>query len=321
MSTIILHVVHWIYRLILTLYSIWRSFTCHFNTPAPLLAPRRQTPKHVALILLTDDVPQQKDKEVMIDSLWRTVEWCRTARIEHLSVFDRDGILKKSLNDLHRPQSKLLNHAVIASDDLDSKTFNLDLQYPLTPPASDHSEANSRSWSPEPFCDLSTPVVSVTLRDRGKNTFREQAKRTSHSTQLSELKLHVLSRDAGKPCLASLARAIAATQPRSRSQKHSNLPVTVEDLDTLIQGTTGWPDVDLLIIYPIHPRRSCLEFDGFPPWQIRLSEIYFTSSRAFSLRELVRRHVLRSDLPTAIDEVTFRRALDSYASAEMRLGK
>ncbi|KAF8168147.1 hypothetical protein B0H34DRAFT_684406 [Crassisporium funariophilum] len=61
------------------------------------------------------------------------------------------------------------------------------------------------------------------------------------------------------------------------------------------------------------------ELHGFPPWQIRLTEIYQSVLVGRTPRTWFRES--RSPLPLPLDEFNFREALDEFASAEMRFGK
>jgi dehydrodolichyl diphosphate syntase complex subunit NUS1 len=105
----------------------------------------------------------------------------------------------------------------------------------------------------------------------------------------------------------------------------------------ILPGDNGVPAPDLVIVHHCSPAkrsRSPLELHGFPPWQIRLSEIQWAHSSlvrypihpVFSHDEYAATYwrwlmPWRRRQVVTLSEAKFRLALDDYASAEMRLGK
>jgi len=74
-----------------------------------------------------------------------------------------------------------------------------------------------------------------------------------------------------------------------------------------------------MLVHRIHASNTSeLELHGFPPWQIRLTE--FDENKPLDLTWHRWAHHTRS-AGRPLDETEFRRALDTYAAAEMRLGK
>lgn len=83
----------------------------------------------------------------------------------------------------------------------------------------------------------------------------------------------------------------------SQKRKLSPSDITQDLIDTeLTESIMGEPD--LLVLFSSH-----LDLQGYPPWQIRLTEIF---------------HV--PDSP-GVGYQTFLRALHSYAKAHMKLGR
>lgn len=87
----------------------------------------------------------------------------------------------------------------------------------------------------------------------------------------------------------------------------------------MIEGERGFSPPELMIVYDIFPITSqkVLELHGFPPWQMRLTEIYHSENLVTSRWK--RDEALLGPVPIAMAE--FGRALDQYSQAEMRLGK
>lgn len=83
----------------------------------------------------------------------------------------------------------------------------------------------------------------------------------------------------------------------SQKRKLSPTDISLDLIDTeLTESIMGEPD--LLVLFG-----SYVELQGYPPWQIRLTEIF---------------HVLDN---SGVGYQTFLRALHSYAKAQMKLGR
>ncbi|KAJ4486076.1 hypothetical protein J3R30DRAFT_3281846, partial [Lentinula aciculospora] len=208
--------------------------------------------------------------------------------------------------------------------------------YPPTPPLSDYSE--SRPLSPHedmsdsqiPFLTLRiSPLqsavrgVACSIRHRHVPNFTLTA-----SKKPQPIILHLLSREASKPSIASSARAIARTERRNSGLiVKDNFRLTVNNFESYLEGKNGLSPPDFMIIHPIHPskyHRSPIELHGYPPWQIRLTEIYcnrFRKQYEARLMWFLPSHVSSTLLSSSLTEWEFREALDQFASAEFRLGK
>ena len=85
----LLHVLHFFYR-IFTLVASRKSQP----QPHELSYPRKQIPRHLALLLVSDgDESSSGDAvlECFLESVQRTVGWCQTVGIRKLTVYDRNG--------------------------------------------------------------------------------------------------------------------------------------------------------------------------------------------------------------------------------------
>jgi hypothetical protein len=119
-------------------------------------------------------------------------------------------------------------------------------------------------------------------------------------TAAEPLAIQIISRDAGKPSIASTAHSLYnAHRLKARvksSQDTSEIPefkISSSELNSLLEGTFykqwAWnvestlskfsdklPSPDLMIIHSIDPPKSVpepLELHGYPPWQVRLTEL------------------------------------------------
>ncbi|KAF5384894.1 hypothetical protein D9615_001488 [Tricholomella constricta] len=216
-------------------------------------------------------------------------------------------------------------------DDPDESSSESEVEYPLTPPPSDYSE--SRPMSPQHGSQLD--MHTVTIRVSNKQTNPRPRKdafnwRKDHGINHSlekQMTLCLASRESSKPAIASLAQSFASRNKR-KSRKSTKYPkgdaftLTVDALDSLLESadhTLSSPD--FMIIHPINPihyNETPLELHGYPPWHIRLTEIYHNRFQHLPTWSI--RHPLSSQ-PIPLDETTFNQALDEFATAEMRFGK
>ncbi|KZT72837.1 hypothetical protein DAEQUDRAFT_754878 [Daedalea quercina L-15889] len=310
----IFHVVHW-------LVTAARRFLTIAEQPQPLVAQRQKLPSHLALLLIAD---RRCDKDAVEDTLVESVEraatWCRAAGISRLTVYDREGLLSTLSLDIRK---HLMKCTATPSTDSDVET---EIEYPLTPPSSDDSD--SRPLSPDSeVTPFKLNVTSVHISGHaGKSRrrslgvkFTTRRRRAAVSDPMpAPFTLHILSRRSGKPAIAEVANALLRRRSAGGPSR-SQTPLEVE-LGSSLEGDGGFPEPDLILVHHLHPSHTSdlLELHGFPPWQIRLTEFGQLEPIDTWWRRW-RRPQGGAGLP--LNEIEFRRALDTYAAAEMRLGK
>ncbi|KIP11370.1 hypothetical protein PHLGIDRAFT_124784 [Phlebiopsis gigantea 11061_1 CR5-6] len=289
--------------------------------PNPLAAKRKQVPTHLALLLNNNSAAVDEAFECqLLDNVQEAISWCRAAGVQQLTVYDREGILYKSSYEL---RSRIYN----ATEGNDTREVEAEVQYPLTPPPSDDSSSSSRSLSPEystqPKLHVTTVSVSPKTRTRQTNENEGVKRRKTDVGSMSPERpftLHIASRNSGKPAVAELATSLKHSRPVSQNGKST---LSIADIQSVLEGEHGLPPPDLMIIhrttehtYPKH----VLELYGFPPWQLSLTEFYYTvyptSWNASWSSASQKPH---SYIP--ISEIDICRALDQFSGAEMRLGK
>ncbi|KAF7306889.1 DUF2235 domain-containing protein [Mycena indigotica] len=301
----ILSIVHFVYSFISLLISCW-----NYSTPSPLRTTRRRIPGHLALILVPK-VDSKSTRECMLETIARVVGWCRVIGVQKLTVYDSEGILVDCEEQLSR---RVFAISESAGDDSES-----DIEYPLTPPSSDYSE--SRPLSPEHvFGESSTITIHLPRAIRKRASRYGLKTRPARDSQQRPLELCIASRNAGKSTLAATATSLA----RRRMKDPSQPSVSVEILNALLEGPNCVTAPDFLILHPLRDADHSLvplELYGFPPWQIRLTEIYYNQH----VRPIDR---IKSFLgrrsknePRLLTEIEFRAALDEFAGAEMRFGR
>ncbi|KAF8960976.1 hypothetical protein BDZ97DRAFT_1264615 [Flammula alnicola] len=319
----VLHIFHLVYAIILKVRSLRKQLFA--SPPQQLLAPRRRIPKHLAIVFAVDSsVPLETAVETLTESVLNAVEWCRTIGIKKLTVYEEKDMLSKCTRTLYV-------NLPVQGQELDSGESEID--YPLTPPPSDHSE--SRPLSPNDAPENHVPVTRLHISERSprkemqngeKAIKKRRQQKPTESAHKSDLLLCMISAEASKPAIAAAARALARTESRrlrnsSPSEKREPYKLTVEELDRILEDASGLSSPDFMIIHSIDFSRSSSappELHGFPPWHIRLTEIFQNYPRDRSQPWFSWRRPCTS-LP--LDEISFREALDEFASAEMRFGK
>ncbi|KAF8065387.1 hypothetical protein FPV67DRAFT_182281 [Lyophyllum atratum] len=313
-AALFLYALHSIYSLTV----IWNSFWTRLAwTPQPSLhVSRRRIPQHLAIILVTD--PSSKDPasgHCLVESVRNAVGWCRAAGIDKLTVYEEHGMILKCsqrIRDIFCPDS-------------DESTSELDIEYPLTPPPSDY--ADSRPSSPQLDTHTVTIHISNNRVERETPSINPNLKKSSvEKTSAKQLILCLASRQSSKPAIACIAESLVPRGDRKLQQdahdpEMETFTLTDHALDTCLESVDGLSSPDAMIIHytdPLHRDRTPLELHGYPPWHIRLTEIYCDKSQHPSIvaKFWTSRYALRS-----LEEATFNHALDDFSMAEMRFGR
>jgi len=317
LSSLCLRVLHLLYSLAVYATIIWN----HFNRtkPQPLSAKRTKSPSHLALLLVhSDELGIDATEKCFVECVVRAVTWCRTVGIEKLTVYDSQGITLNCSQDI---QERLLADQPISDDDSDSE-----VEYPLTPPLSDSSE--SRSISPEYGYHLGVVTIQVSKLQarkssrpyRRRNVLKRRRTKDTSTPVIPPLTLNLVSRESSKPGIASVARSYIRNLNRTMGMGSSPFELSMDELNSALEGPHGLQSPDFMIVHHISPSygyRIPLELYGFPPWQMRLSEI-FHNRYPESLFGWLHPSPSSSRL---LGEEEFRMALDEFAGAEMRQGK
>ncbi|KAK7064262.1 DUF2235 domain-containing protein [Favolaschia claudopus] len=290
----------------------------HCVPPLPLQTPRRRIPQHLALLLVPDLTHGTfATRKCLLETVDRTVGWCRSAGIEKLTVYDGEGILADCADEIS--QTFTATHNLVGYDSSSAS----EIEYPPTPPTSD---SDSRPLSPEERHHKDTSLIILrTPGSRRRNSRRSFKKRRSERSTLENplqsLTLCIASRKCSKPAIANVATCLA----RYRARETQNSELTVERLNTMIEGPYSLSDPEFMIVHHLCPSTAPsfpLELFGFPPWQMRLTEIYLHISHCCPTQSLLKwlEPTLESG-PRTLSELDFRAALDEYATAEMRIKK
>ncbi|KAI0335196.1 hypothetical protein GY45DRAFT_1241152 [Cubamyces sp. BRFM 1775] len=323
LAPVVLGLLHVLYRLVLVLKSAFHSG----GEPQALLSKRSKLPSHLALALVANPAADgDANEQYMLNSVEQVAGWCRAVGIRRLTVYDREGVLAKCSLEL---RERLMPPP--RREEVEESTKECDIQYPLTPPPSD--DAESRPLSPQ--SGASIPKLAVTTLRFPHNPSKPKRRlsvtgaalkrrRMTRQLQVSEppLSLHIISYQSGKPAIAAAAKTILQDLRQSSitSTNPPSLP-SLQELNAMLEGEHGFPSPDLMIVHckpPVSQLRPPVELGGFPPWQTRLTEIYVRTQGSCWVSSDPCPPV--KEVPS-IREVEFRRALDEFARAEMRLGK
>ncbi|KAF4572958.1 UPP synthase family protein [Pleurotus pulmonarius] len=307
--------IHVVYALIAKFLALWRRR--HQREPLPLDAPRSKIPQHLAIVFDLDSTqPHAKvEEESLLKSVYNSIAWCEAAGIEKLTLYDNQGALMKS-------SALVRDHLSRRHPEIDSSES--ELEYPLTPPHSD--DCDSRSISPD--VDVRVDLHTITLNTRlpvpskRRNVARKRRVKDTPKGPPS-LQIKIISRQSSKGALAAAARSMAARRHKLQTILRNPTPqdfsISIEDLNLLLEGEEGFSSPDLMLLHSMKPPIAPVpppELLGFPPWQIRLTEISYFPTPILGLGAC-------SGGPHALtlDERTFRAALDEFSGAQMRLGK
>ena len=114
------------------------------------------------------------------------------------------------------------------------------------------------------------------------------------TTELGHLSILLLSAEDGRSTLVDLTKTLV---DMSQRKKLSPNDISLDLVDAEItESVMGEPD--LLVLFG-----PSVELQGYPPWQVRLTEIYHMQDN------------------TGVGYQVFLRALHNYAKAQMRLGR
>lgn len=248
-------------------------------------------PEHLSVILKFKS-EQDGGLEALMDEVAELCAWSASAGIPILSVYEKSGILKTYISSLE----SLVNQKLKS--------------YYGAPPAAPTLRVlapNHPSMSPSPSPSPRIPPQS----SNGVDPSRKDVPKRPH------LDLLLFSATDGRDTLVDLTRTLAEM---AQSRKISAKDVTSNLINAEISATTslsnsrseskqdpGSGEPDLVIIFG-----PFVKLDGYPPWQIRLSEIFCVGDSGADVS---------GGESTRVEYQGFLRGLWKYAGAEMRFGR
>ncbi|KAL2444519.1 hypothetical protein ABEF95_016971 [Exophiala dermatitidis] len=269
----------------------------HYHHRTPELIRRdvqnlTRLPEHLSVILKFR--PEEDGAlETLMDEVAELCAWSAAAGIPLLSVYEKSGILKTYMSSLQElVEQKLASY------------FGPPPAAPLLKVfAPNHPMNLSRSPSPAP--PSQPPTTSP------KNTGYNERQR---------LNLLLLSATDGRDTLVDLTRTLAEM---AQAGKINPKDITSNLINAEISATTSISNLgghghsrereidlaepDLVIIFGPY-----VKLDGYPPWQIRLSEIFCVGDSGGDVS---------GSSSTRVEYQAFLRGLWKFAGAEMRFGR
>ncbi|GAA5892481.1 hypothetical protein JCM8208_005832 [Rhodotorula glutinis] len=264
----------------------------------------RKLPRHLAVALVPgrggwDGQDALRSK---VDGVRRLVGWCTELGVRTLSVYDETGLL--------------VRHAALVAQELElalaGTVEDVELEGMATLGARiarkevEHGAPDPEGAPPHAAAAVVLPDLaqddasSFTLVDTASPPRPSSPIPSSSSTTPT---LHLLSRAAGRPRLARLAAQLAVSGTGAKGGEGGKGELTAEEVAAAIDALPlGEPDLLLVL------GGSYLRLLGFPPWQLRLTELHHHSHPTW--------------LPALqVQYAHLRAALDTYGRAEMRLGR
>ena len=239
----------------------------HHRTPELIkkdVSRLSKVPKHLSVILQLPPDGGKKDRlETLVNDACEIAAWSASAGVPLLSIYERTGVLKHSLPHLHRRISKTMTSYYGATSPTKP---TISLRAP-------HLPSYSPPISPEPI----TNGTSET-----------------HDHPQPHLTILLIDESDGRQTLVDLTKTLAEMSQRG---KLSPSDISAELIDAEIsESVMGEPD--LMILFG-----DRIVLDGYPPWQVRLTEMF---------------HV--QDNTGGVSYHVFLRALYKYGQAQFRLG-
>ena len=272
----------------------------HNQTPGVIAqdaARLRKLPSHVACVVRRKPESEEGGGVAgLLDEVSELAAWCLGAGIHRLSVYERTGVLKRLAqkkpshgqcstategdNDNNSEGESRLQKALLKKLGIYYGTDALPSVKIRVPPFTDQdyllpttTSASHSSGSSQP-AEEPHPVISRRRR-----------------TQRPDLLLTLLALPDGKATLVDLARVLADLRVPPSA-------VTIPALTAQLRQL-GQAEPDLVVLFS-----STVDLDGFPPWLVRLAEIFHLPENGGQVSYAV-----------------FLKALERYAGAKFNVGK
>ncbi|KAA8644880.1 ditrans,polycis-polyprenyl diphosphate synthase [Aspergillus tanneri] len=238
-------------------------------------------PEHLSVILslrLEDDA-----LAILMDEVAELAAWSASAGIPVLSIYERRGVLKSCIPILHQVvTTKLASYYGAPSQQPSLRLFAP--HHPIH-----QSQHSTSSTSAEALTIL---LLSAT---DGQETFVDLTKTLAEMSQNGKLSPEDITMELVDAEISEIttqpSQVTAQTPSRSKAA-----PVSV----------SLKPEPDLLLVFG-----PFLKLDGYPPWHIRLTEMFCTGSKTSNV----------NGYGEPVEYQGFCRGLWHYAGAQMRFGR
>ncbi|KAL4943950.1 hypothetical protein BDV06DRAFT_122731 [Aspergillus oleicola] len=238
-------------------------------------------PEHLSVIL---SLRKEDDAlPVLMDEVAELVSWSASAGIPVLSIYEKTGALKSCIPIVHQVITNKL-----------SSYFGPSHQPTLQLFAPHHPVYTTRQGGNAAQTSLVVLLLSAT---DGQETFVDLTKTLAEMSQNGKLTPEDITTE-----LVDAEISTITTQP---SQEVALAPALGYD-ESLHAQVPVKPEPDLLLVFG-----PSLKLSGYPPWHIRLTEMYCTGASSGGV----------AGYSDVVEYQGFLRGLWHYAGAQMRFGR
>ncbi|KAI5960982.1 uncharacterized protein KGF55_004249 [Candida pseudojiufengensis] len=237
-------------------------------------------PKSISCILdLKDADDENGGKDGLINQISELSAWCISSGISKLIIYEYTGTLNQNSDSLFDLNKFIIKNLKTYFGSESIPTFSIRIPHKNLILYSDESLSISNA--------ATSDAVNGTAIDNNNNN--NVNGRTS-----VDLEIDLLSRIDGKPTLVELTKTMSEL---AQNKELSVNDITIELIDEELIELVG-PEPDLLISFG-----PSLNLEDYPPWHIRLSEIYWEPEN--------------KDVNYAV----FIRALKKFSNCKVNVGK
>ncbi|PYH93592.1 Undecaprenyl diphosphate synthase [Aspergillus ellipticus CBS 707.79] len=259
----------------------------HHRTPELIrkdVKSLKRLPEHLSVIL---SLRKEDDAlAILMDEVAELAAWTVSSGIPVLSVYEKTGVLKSCIPILHQ----------IIRSKLSSYYGTLAQQPTLQLFAPHHPIYNQQqSRAPSNRQNAATLTVLLLSATDGRETFVDLTKTLAEMSQSGKLLPEDITLELVDAEISEITTQPTTTMSAEGATRGSNQMIS-----------TVKPEPDLLLIFG-----PFLKLDGYPPWHIRLTEMFCTGGRSS--------RIASSD--EAVEYHGFLRGLWHYAGAQMRFGR
>ncbi|KAF5097593.1 hypothetical protein D0Z00_002351 [Geotrichum galactomycetum] len=273
----------------------------HNQTPGVIAqdaARLRKLPSHVACVVRRKPESEEGGGVAgLLDEVSELAAWCLGAGIYRLSVYERTGVLKRLAQKKHS-HGNASKATEEEDDDDDDGEGESKLQKALLKKLGVYYGTDalpSVKIRVPPFTDQDYLLPTTTSALHSSNSHPAEEPHPvitrRRRVQRPDLLLTVLAQPDGKATLVDLTRVLADLRVAPAA-------VTIPALTAQLRQL-GQAEPDLIVLFS-----STVDLDGFPPWLVRLAEIFHLPENGGQVSYAV-----------------FLKALDRYAGAKFNVGK
>ncbi|KAL1994684.1 hypothetical protein VTN49DRAFT_2154 [Thermomyces lanuginosus] len=252
-------------------------------------------PEHLSVLLR---LRKEEDAlHTLMDEVSELAAWSSCAGIPVLSVYERTGILKTCIPTLyHVVTEKLASYHGSPSHQPNLRIF------------APNQSAYSPSVSPSAARRSNNPTLTILLLSAsdGRETLVDLTKTLTEMSQNGKLSPADITLELVDAEISDITTRPSQSTPAGLDLDPANGNDGSASTDDIFPPVK--PEPDLLIVFA-----PTLKLDGYPPWQIRLTEIFCTGDKGSAITS--------GSEDVRVEYHNFLQALWKYARAQFRLGR